>query len=149
MLRRRERWQRREERRRLSWWDALLIAPVLTVFVAGAYLIPRTGSRWIHALLYLGLGVLIMALVLVATRIVARVRGRESPRSSFPLEYAFLLTGFFVVDALFPKRLWGDQGLAIVVQSVVTACILTLPYWLAQRRKRLARTAGHPAPGAP
>jgi hypothetical protein len=138
MLRKRE---RRDPRTRISWWVLVSWLLVALAFVGGALTIPWTASRWLNALLWVALGALIMVLVVLTTRIAGRVLHRPAPSARMTLAYAFLMTTFYGVRAATPERVWGDQGLSILVQAVVTGSVVGLAQWLALRRRRRAATA--------
>jgi hypothetical protein len=106
------------------------------VIWAGVLFMPQTGSRWLDALLCAAYGVTLMAMLLLASRIERRVRQLATLSIRTPLEFIFFLTVLLCVKRLFPERLWGDQGLAILAMSVVVGCILGLAQWLRLRRQR-------------
>ncbi len=133
MLRKRE---RRDASKRASLWDLLWVPPTAFAAGAGVLLLPQTGSRWLDALLWAGYGAMLTAMLLLASRIVHHVRPRASLSIKTPLELIFFMTVVFGLQRLFPERLWGDQGLAILAMSVVGGCILGLAQWLRLRRQR-------------
>ncbi len=136
MLRRRERQQRREERGRLSWCEALLALPVVAAFVAGALVIPRTESGWLDAALWIGYGALLMALLFLAFRMARR------PAAALPVRLVFLLAVLTSVQRASPEG-WND-GVRVLVLCGIVVPITLLAEYVASRRKRRAA-----APGAP
>jgi len=138
MLRKRD---RRDTRKRFSWSELLWLLLVVTAFLAGAELLPAARSPWLAALLRVGLGSLI-ALLLAAA---ARLAPRTLEKPAVVINYALMMTVFVSVQALFPERLWPDEGVRVLVGSavagVLTGVVLGLSRWLARRREQRIREA--------
>src|SRR5262245_58072193 len=115
MLRRRE---RQETGPRFSWWEIIAILPVGAAFLAAGYLIPWAGSRWLDGLLWVGVGALVTALVLLARR--------RFPRAALDLSarYSVFMTIVFACGTLLPERVRGDQGLGILLKAVVAGTVV-------------------------
>jgi len=128
MLRKRE---RRDARKRGSWWDLLWI-PVCPAFVyAGAFAIPETESRWLSALLWAGYGLLVMGAVFVAEKVVRRIRRRPALvpawRVGYPLRVVVFMTVFCVVGHLIPRGSTPERGLLWAgTTGAITGLVLTL-----------------------
>lgn len=142
MLRKRE---RRDTRKRLSWLGLLWFPPVAVAFITGARLLPVAESPWLAALLRAGLGSLIVLVVAATARLARLVLGKPTLSAALGIKYAFLMNLFFSVQALFPARLWPDDGLRVLLGSgtagVLAAVVLAISGRLAMRRERRMREA--------
>ena len=131
MLRRRE---RREPRTRLSWWGVLWAVPIGVVFFAGDRIIPRTGLRWLDAIVWAGYGLLWMATVLLAERTVRRTAGGPAWGVTRPLGWAAFFTILFLVAQVVPAgQIWAG------VPAASASLVFWVGHFVAARKATPAR----------
>lgn len=116
------------------WLLPLWVLAMMVMFVGGELLLPKTGSRWLDALIWAGYAsILIIGPWLISRR--DRGRGEVIYPPAYVLLFVMLCVG---ADRLMPVK---DEPLRVVILGVAIGVIAGLARWVAGRRGRRKREA--------
>jgi hypothetical protein len=134
--------ERRDAAKRASALrDFLWLPPITLLYYAVAVLPPHPGSRLLDALLWVAFGAALIGLLLVASRLVRRVRAHATWSVRAPVEFISLMTVALCGQRLFPVRLWGVDGLGVLACGLFGGGILGFARWLDVRSRRRRENA--------